>query len=63
MREAAAREAAAAAEMGFALEPLPRRPEPPMPLLPAVFQEQHPFNAGRAAPVRPPPPGGAGGRR
>jgi len=45
-REAAQAEAAAAAEMGIELEPAPARVEAPLPQLPAVFLEQHPFNVG-----------------
>ncbi len=52
-REAkAAADAQAAAEMGYDLEPMPA--PAPMPPIPAVFHEQHPFNAG-AAPSRPTP--------
>ena len=45
-REAMRAEMEAAAEMGIELDPMPIKPAAPMPVLPAVFHEQHPFNAG-----------------
>jgi len=45
-REAMRQQMEAAAEMGIELEPVPVAPSAPMPTLPKVFHEQHPFNAG-----------------
>uniref|UniRef100_A0A7S0NXZ0 Uncharacterized protein n=1 Tax=Calcidiscus leptoporus TaxID=127549 RepID=A0A7S0NXZ0_9EUKA len=45
-RAAAQREMEAAREMGLELDSIPIQPESALPTLPAVFQEQHPFNVG-----------------
>ena len=45
-RAAAQREMEAAREMGLELDSIPITPESAPPALPAIFQEQHPFNVG-----------------